>query len=107
MEFSASRIPALDGIRGIAILIVIVAHFGILQGGNFGVDLFFVLSGFLITSILLQEQRKNGRVSISKFYLRRALRLLPALFFLVICVLIYTFMMQPYSRFLLALSDAW
>jgi len=106
-NFSVNRVPALDGVRGLAILIVIIAHLGLLQGGNFGVDLFFVLSGFLITSILLQEQRRNGVISISKFYLRRALRLLPALFVFVLSVLLYTFICQPFPKFLLAVSDAW
>ncbi len=106
-NFSVSRILALDGIRGIAFLMVFFRHLGILQTGHFGVDLFFVLSGFLITSILLQEQRRYGSISISKFYLRRALRLLPALFAVVIGVLLYTLIMQPFAKFLLALSDVW
>jgi peptidoglycan/LPS O-acetylase OafA/YrhL len=107
INFDARRIPALDGIRGIAIIMVMIAHLEILHGGNFGVDLFFVLSGFLITSILLQEQRQNGAISISKFYLRRALRLLPALFALVLSVLLFNLLLQPFSKFLLTLNDAW
>jgi len=106
-NFSASHILALDGVRGIAFLMVFFCHLGILQTGQFGVDLFFVLSGFLITSILLKEQRRNHSISISKFYLRRALRLLPALFAVVLGVLIFTLIMQPFSKFLLALSDVW
>jgi peptidoglycan/LPS O-acetylase OafA/YrhL len=81
--------PALDGLRGIAITLVIGFHaFGIPRDGFLGVDLFFVLSGFLITSILLGEQTSRGRISLSRFYVRRALRLVPALLvFLVVSLL--------------------
>lgn len=106
-NFSASRILALDGIRGIAFLMVFFCHLSIFGTGQFGVDLFFVLSGFLITSILLQEQKRNGSINIGKFYLRRALRLLPALFAVVLGVLLYTLIILPYPKFLLALSDVW
>ncbi|HJU37756.1 MAG TPA: acyltransferase [Gaiellaceae bacterium] len=72
-------VPALDGIRGLAILLVVAYHFLGLPGGFYGVDLFFVLSGFLITTLLLEERAATGRVSLRAFYLRRARRLLPAL----------------------------
>src|SRR5919204_5032700 len=73
--------PALDGVRAIAIGLVVSMHaFGWPGNGALGVDLFFVLSGFLITSLLLQEHVETGRVSLPGFYRRRALRLLPALF---------------------------
>ncbi|KTD57762.1 O-antigen acetylase [Legionella santicrucis] len=101
------RILALDGIRGIAFLMVFGAHIGILSSGFFGVDLFFVLSGFLITSLLLQEQKRYASINLYKFYLRRALRLLPALFGVLLGVLLYTGIMLPFSKFLSALSDAW
>ena len=77
--------PALDGMRGIAILAVLAVHthhvFGwsILRGGNVGVDIFFVLSGFLITALLLEEWQSNGDISLKAFYWRRVLRLVPAL----------------------------
>ena len=72
--------PALDGLRGIAVTLVVGFHaFGIPRDGFLGVDLFFVLSGFLITSILLGEQASRGRISLRRFYVRRALRLVPAL----------------------------
>ena len=80
--------PALDGIRGIAVLVVVLHHFAPdilghslswLTAGHLGVDLFFVLSGFLITALLLNENTANGRVSFRRFYRRRAFRLLPAL----------------------------
>jgi len=73
--------PYLDGVRGVAILLVLVCHIPTLplQGGFIGVDLFFVLSGFLITTLLLEEWQATGRISLGAFYARRALRLLPAL----------------------------
>jgi peptidoglycan/LPS O-acetylase OafA/YrhL len=71
--------PALDGLRGVAILCVLLHHFGLLAGGAFGVDAFFVLSGFLITTLLLREWNSRGTISLRLFYARRALRLLPAL----------------------------
>ncbi|MEY2424840.1 MAG: hypothetical protein QOI61_412 [Actinomycetota bacterium] len=78
--------PALDGLRGIAVLAVLMFHSGsrryvsgLYPGGRFGVDIFFVLSGFLITGLLLAENAKTGTISLKNFYVRRALRLLPAL----------------------------
>jgi peptidoglycan/LPS O-acetylase OafA/YrhL len=72
-------VPALDGLRGVAILSVTCFHFFGLHGGFYGVDLFFVLSGFLITTLLLEEHDRGGSISLSSFYLRRARRLVPAL----------------------------
>jgi peptidoglycan/LPS O-acetylase OafA/YrhL len=73
--------PALDGLRAIAIAAVVCFHaFGFPAAGYLGVDLFFVLSGFLITTLLMEEHRDRGRVSLRAFYRRRALRLLPGLF---------------------------
>ncbi|HEX6492156.1 MAG TPA: acyltransferase [Candidatus Dormibacteraeota bacterium] len=73
--------PALDGVRGVAVLLVVVFHCwpGVIPGGLIGVDLFLVLSGYLITTLLLDEWRRSGRISLPRFYGRRALRLLPAL----------------------------
>src|SRR6478672_2853690 len=77
--------PALDGIRGVAILAVLAVHsqhvFGwpLLKGGNAGVDIFFVLSGFLITALLLEEWEHTGTLNLKGFYWRRVLRLVPAL----------------------------
>lgn len=85
--FRLGHCPALDGLRAISIILVLIEHAHLLLptraaflvGGFLGVDVFFVISGFLITSLLLEEREKFGRVSFRKFYLRRALRLLPAL----------------------------
>ncbi len=75
------RWPALDGLRGLAILMVFGYHlpWGAFRTGSYGVILFFVLSGFLITTILLKELERDGRVNLRHFYGRRARRLLPAL----------------------------
>jgi peptidoglycan/LPS O-acetylase OafA/YrhL len=74
------NVPALDGLRGVAILLVLGRHANrLLPGGLLGVDLFFVLSGFLITSLLLNEWSATGSISLRAFWRRRALRLLPAL----------------------------
>lgn len=73
--------PALDGLRGWAVLAVLFYHLGPpwLRGGLLGVDVFFTLSGFLITAILLGEWEASGNIRFARFYARRALRLLPAL----------------------------
>ncbi len=83
--------PALDGLRAFAVTAVILYHLGYrwLGGGFLGVDAFFVLSGFLITTLLLTERAAAGRVSLSAFWARRARRLLPALFLLLVVVVLY------------------
>jgi peptidoglycan/LPS O-acetylase OafA/YrhL len=83
--------PALDGIRAVAVLAVIAYHFGYrwAPGGFLGVDVFFVLSGYLITSLLLVEHARTGRIALRQFWLRRARRLLPALFLMLIAVSIW------------------
>ena len=81
------RRPALDGLRGLAVLLVICDHAHLPLGAAWiGVDLFFVLSGFLITSLLLEERARDGRISLRAFYLRRARRILPALAVLTLAV---------------------
>ena len=83
--------PALDGLRALAVLAVMLYHGGVaVAGGGFlGVDVFFVLSGFLITTLLLLEFEANGRLDLPAFWGRRARRLLPALFLVLITVLVY------------------
>ncbi|WP_246541185.1 acyltransferase family protein [Mycobacterium spongiae] len=80
--------PALDGLRAIAVVLVLVGHGGIpgVGGGFIGVDIFFVLSGFLITSLLLDELSRTGRIDLTAFWVRRARRLLPALVLMVLAV---------------------
>jgi peptidoglycan/LPS O-acetylase OafA/YrhL len=73
--------PALDGLRAVAVMLVVLfhAHAPVALGGYIGVDIFFVLSGYLITSLLLSELDAKGRLNLRRFYLRRFLRLTPAL----------------------------
>jgi peptidoglycan/LPS O-acetylase OafA/YrhL len=81
-ESPVSRFGGLDGLRAIAVALVVVYHLfppGLLSGGFIGVDVFFVISGFLITSLLLREHRSTGRIALGRFWLRRVRRLLPAL----------------------------
>src|SRR5690348_1727140 len=74
-------VPALDGLRGVAILLVVGRHYFNTPGGGgaIGVGLFFVLSGFLITTLLLEEHARTGGIRLRAFYTRRARRLVPAL----------------------------
>jgi peptidoglycan/LPS O-acetylase OafA/YrhL len=94
-DFRLGYRPSLDGLRAVAILAVLAVHtihvFGwsVLRGGSLGVDIFFVLSGFLITSLLLEEWGCNGRIGLKNFYRRRALRLVPVLLTM-LCVLYFT-----------------
>jgi len=74
----------------VSILAVMSYHVGLVRGGFLGVDIFFVLSGFLITSILADEWARTGRISLRNFYMRRALRLLPALVVLVVACCLAT-----------------
>ncbi|WP_194409392.1 acyltransferase family protein [Microbacterium cremeum] len=78
----AARLHGLDGLRAIAVALVVVYHLfppALLPGGFIGVDVFFVISGFLITSLLLREHDDRGRIRLGRFWIRRARRLLPAL----------------------------
>lgn len=70
----------IQGLRALAVVSVVLAHAGVtwLGGGFVGVDLFFVLSGFLITELLIREWQRHGRISLSTFWARRVRRLLPA-----------------------------
>ena len=75
-------IPGLDGLRALAVIAVIAYHSEIasVPGGFLGVEIFFVISGYLITALLLEEFNSNHRINLKQFWARRARRLLPALF---------------------------
>jgi peptidoglycan/LPS O-acetylase OafA/YrhL len=83
--------PSLDGIRAIAVLSVLVYHLNAdwLPGGYLGVDIFFVMSGYLITSLLILEHQRDGRISLTGFWARRVRRLLPALAAMITGVAVY------------------
>jgi peptidoglycan/LPS O-acetylase OafA/YrhL len=93
--------PGLTGLRAVAIALVVARHAGEVSGvstfdfGFAGVDIFFVLSGFLITSLLVGEHSRTGRISLPQFYLRRALRLLPALTVFLLVALPFVHFFQP------------
>lgn len=90
-------LPGLDGLRALAVIGVVLYHAGAtsMQGGFLGVEVFFVISGYLITSLLLTEWKREGKVGLKHFWLRRARRLLPALYMLVIAVLCYAVVFLP------------
>ena len=93
-----SHIAGLDGLRGVAVLFVLAFHFGVrwLPGGFFGVDVFYVLSGFLITGLLLAEWRRSAAVRLGAFWARRARRLLPCLVLVLVAVsLCVRFLVPP------------
>jgi peptidoglycan/LPS O-acetylase OafA/YrhL len=99
---------SLDGVRGVAILLVLLAHGGIIGDGLafMGVNTFFVLSGFLITCLLVEEYDKTGRISFGQFYMRRALRLLPALMAMLALFVTFSFIFDPYKRAVRELYEA-
>ena len=89
--------PDLEGLRGVAILAVLLFHAGIpgTEGGFVGVDIFFVLSGFLITGLLLREREERGGISLSGFYARRARRILPAALIVLVAILFASWFVLP------------
>ncbi|RIN15652.1 acyltransferase, partial [Staphylococcus warneri] len=90
-------LPGLDGLRALAVLGIIIYHLNSkwLSGGFLGVDTFFVISGYLITSLLLVEFYRDKSIDLINFWLRRIKRLIPAVFFLVAVVLIFTLLFKP------------
>ena len=102
---SLGYLPGLDGLRAVSVLAVLAFHHyfigghepGFAPGGFLGVEVFFVVSGYLITALLLAERRKTGRVSLKRFWMRRARRLLPALFVMLSVVVLYALVFLPDS----------
>ena len=99
------HIAALDGLRGLAVVAVLFFHAGKLQGGFLGVDLFFALSGFLITSLLLTEVDLIGRVRLVAFWGRRFRRLLPAVLLLLVAVTVITTLVASVPERAATLND--
>jgi peptidoglycan/LPS O-acetylase OafA/YrhL len=89
--------PGLDGVRAVAIVAVLLYHLGLSRfgGGFLGVDVFFTLSGFLITTIVVDELSSTGRLRLGNFYLRRARRLLPALLLVLLVTAVLTLLFAP------------
>lgn len=112
-----AHVPVLDGLRAIAVLLVLWAHFPFIAGstvsldtwkvgqflrtGYIGVDLFFVLSGFLITRLLLSERESEGSISLGRFYLKRSLRIFPIYY---LCLAIYVIHFAERSGDVLSLA---
>jgi peptidoglycan/LPS O-acetylase OafA/YrhL len=97
---NTSKIPSLDGLRAISILLVLVAHcfydldYKIAKLGSLGVEIFFVISGFLITTLLLKEKAIKNKISLKNFYIRRGLRILPVIFLFLFALLILNHVYQ-------------
>jgi peptidoglycan/LPS O-acetylase OafA/YrhL len=96
---NTERIHSLDGLRAVSIILVLIGHIaGTVNAplwltplhnlGNFGVKIFFVISGFLITFLLLEELRLNGSISLRNFYMRRSFRIFPAFYFYIACMFV-------------------
>ena len=97
----STRILGLDGLRALAVVLVLGFHFGVgwLGGGFVGVDVFYVLSGYLITGLLLSEYERRGRIGLATFWLRRARRLLPALLLVLVAVTLMVRFAEPAGAF--------
>ena len=95
--YELSRRPGLTGLRALAVTAVVLTHLRlpIGEGGFVGVDLFFVLSGFLITVLLLEERQQHGRIRVLAFYRRRAFRLIPALLLLLVVQVLLALAVLP------------
>ncbi|MGQ0824758.1 MAG: acyltransferase family protein [Actinomycetota bacterium] len=108
---SLRYLPGIDGLRAISVIAVLVYHYAVLgqadglggelrnwmPGGFMGVEVFFVISGYLITALLLTERRRTGTVSLRRFWLRRARRLLPPLFVMLAVVVLFALLFLPDS----------
>ncbi|MDO3634352.1 acyltransferase family protein [Mycolicibacterium arseniciresistens] len=92
--------PDIEGLRAVAIILVLLAHAGVsrLEGGYVGVDVFFVISGFLITQMLVREVRSTGRLRVRRFYARRARRLLPASAVTLVASALLAWLFLPQNR---------
>lgn len=96
-DVRTAYLPGLDGLRAIAVALVIAYHIDIpgFSGGMLGVGVFFTLSGFIITTVLVRTWQKRGNLALSNFWIRRARRLLPAVFLLLLSTLAATALFDP------------
>jgi peptidoglycan/LPS O-acetylase OafA/YrhL len=95
-----THVKGIDSIRAVGVVLVVVYHLftKLLPAGFFGVDIFFVISGFLVTSLFVHERAKTGRIDLLGFYARRVRRLLPAAAFMVVCTLALSLLLSPDLR---------
>ena len=89
------RIAEIQGLRALAVLLVIAFHAKFLHGGFIGVDIFYVISGYLITGLLLRELDETGSISFRNFYVRRIKRLLPSSFLVLLSTGLFGFLLMP------------
>ncbi|WP_259071205.1 acyltransferase family protein [Mucilaginibacter sp. X4EP1] len=104
-----SYFPGLDGLRAVSIIIVVISHLFKFSwskyfDGEIGVEIFFVISGFLITTLLLKEKVKFGEVSLKRFYVRRALRIFPVAYLYLFCLFLITIVFNLDTTFKMFLS---
>lgn len=95
MKSATAKILEIQGLRALAATLVLIFHAKFVSGGFIGVDIFYVISGFLITGLLLKEFDVNGRISLKAFYLRRSKRLLPASFLVLFVTAIFAWLVLP------------
>lgn len=107
-EVQQGRVSSLDGMRSLAIIGVlgIHAHAGLVPGGHLGVSVFFVLSGYLITSLLMREWHRAGSINFKHFYIKRSVRLFPALFLVLVTFGIWSLFHNPAGDVLLGVASA-
>ncbi len=95
MKTNIAKILEIQGLRALAATLVLIFHAKFVSGGFIGVDIFYVISGFLITGLLLKELNANGRISLKAFYLRRSKRLLPASFLVLFVTALFAWLVLP------------
>lgn len=95
MKSSTAKILEIQGLRALAATLVLIFHAKFVSGGFIGVDIFYVISGFLITGLLLKELEAKGKISLKAFYLRRSKRLLPASFLVLFVTALFAWLVLP------------
>ncbi len=95
MKSTTNKILEIQGLRALAATLVLIFHARFISGGFIGVDVFYVISGFLITGLLLKELNTTGRISLKAFYLRRSKRLLPASFLVLFVTALFAWIVLP------------